>query len=165
MNFSFKYSLCVELYIPTGHVAILVDVAVQCVVSPYGLGTLWYRTKIWTAVYLITYSSSESTSAQTSSFSNGIRHVNCCSSQTQKMYLEPSLLVVFSDAVILAGSTIEAVADAQYRGEQGTGELVTDFDCQLDRLCGEGRPCQEAITWSGEHKSHITVLQSLHNMN
>lgn len=75
-----------------------------------------------------------------------------------KMYLEPSLLVVFSDAVILAGSSVEAVADAQDRGEQGAGELVADCDGQLDRLRGEGSPCQEAVTWSGEHKGHITVL-------
>lgn len=70
------------------------------------------------------------------------------------MYLEHSLLVVFSDAVILAGPSVEAVADAQDGGEQGAGALVTDFDGQLDGLCGQGRPCQEAVTWSG----HITVL-------
>lgn len=58
--------------------------------------------------------------------------------------------MVLSDAVVLAGSSVEAVADAQDGGEQGAGELVTDFDGQLDRLRGEGRPCQQAVTWGGD---------------
>lgn len=78
-------------------------------------------------------------------------------SANHKYYLELSLLVVFSDAVILAGSSVEAVANTQDGGEQGTGELVTNLDGQLDRLGSERRPCQVTITWSGEHKSGLTV--------
>lgn len=67
------------------------------------------------------------------------------------MYLELSLLVVFNDAVILTGSSIEAVADAQDGGEQGAGELVTDLDGQLDRLGADGSPSQGAVTWCRKH--------------
>lgn len=60
------------------------------------------------------------------------------------VHLELSLLVVFSDAVVLARSSVEAVADAKDGGEQRAGDLVTDFDGQFDRLCGEQCPRQEA---------------------
>lgn len=63
----------------------------------------------------------------------------------KKTHLESSLLVVFGDAVVLAGASVEAVADAQDGGEQGAGELVTDHDGQLDRLRGQGRPRQQAV--------------------
>lgn len=53
--------------------------------------------------------------------------------------------MVFGDAVVLAGASVEAVADAQDGGEQGAGELVTDHDGQLDRLRGQGRPRQQAV--------------------
>ena len=49
-----------------------------------------------------------------------------------KMHLESPLPVVFHDAVILTGSSIEAVADPQDGSEQGTRELISDFDGQLD---------------------------------
>lgn len=55
--------------------------------------------------------------------------------------------MVFDNAVILAGSSVEAVADAQHRGDQGAGEFVTDLDGQLDGLGAEGRPRQVAVTW------------------
>lgn len=67
------------------------------------------------------------------------------------MYLELSLLVVFNDAVILTCSSVDAVADAQDRGEQGAGKVVTDLNGQLDRLGAEGSPCQGAFTWCGKH--------------
>lgn len=67
------------------------------------------------------------------------------------MYLKLSLLVVCNDAVILARSSVEAVADLQDGGEQGAGELVTDLDDQLDRLDAERSPCQRAVTWCGKH--------------
>ena len=57
--------------------------------------------------------------------------------------------MVFRDAAILAGPSVEAVADAQDGGEQRAGEPVTEFDGQCDRLCAEEGPCQEPVTWSG----------------
>lgn len=63
-------------------------------------------------------------------------------------HLEPSLPVVFCDAVVLAGSSVEAVADTQDGGEQGACELIAHSDGQLHRLRDEQRPCQEAVTWS-----------------
>lgn len=63
-----------------------------------------------------------------------------------KLHLEPSLPVAFGDAVILAGAPVEAVADVQDGGEQGAADLIADFDGQLDRLCGEERPCEETVT-------------------
>lgn len=74
------------------------------------------------------------------------------------MHLELSLLVVFGNAVILAGSSVEAAANTQDRTEQGAGELVADPDSQLHRLGAEGSPRQVAITWSGKHKGCITAL-------
>lgn len=80
------------------------------------------------------------------------------STVNSNMHLELSLPMVFSNAVILAGSSVEAVAHVQDGGEQGAGELITDFDGQLDRLRGEKSPCQEAVNWSRKHKGHVTVL-------
>lgn len=75
------------------------------------------------------------------------------------MYLEGSLLVVVSDAVVQAGPSVEAVADVQDGGEQGAGELVADFNGQLDRLCGQRRPCQDAVTWrKGDNYTFTTVF-------
>lgn len=42
--------------------------------------------------------------------------------------------MVFSDAVILARSSVEAVADTQDGSEEGAAQFVTDLDAQLDRL-------------------------------
>lgn len=74
-------------------------------------------------------------------------------------HLEPSLPVVFCHAVILAGSSVEAVADTQDGVEQGARELITHPDCQLDGLHAEERPRQQAVTWNREHRGHI-----LHDM-
>lgn len=68
------------------------------------------------------------------------------------MYLKSPLLEVFSDTLILAGPSVKAVANVQDGGEQGAGEPVTDSDGQLDWLCGEGHPGQEAVPWSNKHK-------------
>lgn len=70
-------------------------------------------------------------------------------------HLEPSLPVVFCNAVILTGSSVEAVADTQDGIEQGARELITHPDCQLDGLRAEERPRQQAITWNREHGGHI----------
>lgn len=49
-------------------------------------------------------------------------------------HLKLSLQMVFSDAVILAHSSVEAVADTQDGSEEGAAQFVTDLDAQLDRL-------------------------------
>lgn len=49
-------------------------------------------------------------------------------------HLKLSLQMVFSDAVILARSSVEAVADTQDGSEEGAGQFVTDLDAQLHRL-------------------------------
>lgn len=63
--------------------------------------------------------------------------------------------MVFCHAVILTGSSIEAVADTQDGIEQGARELITHPDCQLDGLCAEERPRQQAITCNREQGGHI----------
>lgn len=62
-----------------------------------------------------------------------------------KVHLKPPLQVVFCDALILAGSSIQTVADLQDWGEQGAGELIADFNSELCGLCTEECPCQETI--------------------
>lgn len=69
------------------------------------------------------------------------------------MHLKPSLTVVFSNTVILAGSSVDAVTDSQDGCEQGADELVTHSDGQLNRLRGERGPCEEAAAWRREHKN------------
>lgn len=64
----------------------------------------------------------------------------------KKRYLESSLPVVFSNAVILAGSSVQAVTHSCDGSEQRAGEPVAHSDGQLDRLDGEDGPCQEALT-------------------
>lgn len=63
-----------------------------------------------------------------------------------KRYLESSLPVVFSNAVILAGSSVLAVTHSYNRSEQRAGQLVAHSDGQLDRLDAEDGPRQEALT-------------------
>lgn len=63
-----------------------------------------------------------------------------------KRYLESSLPVIFSNAVILAGSSVQAVTHSYDGSEQRAGELVAHSDGQQDRLDGEDCPRQEALT-------------------
>lgn len=62
-----------------------------------------------------------------------------------RRYLESSLPVVFSNAVILAGPSVQAVTHSNDGSEQRAGELVAHSDGQLDRLDGEDGPRQEAL--------------------
>ena len=64
--------------------------------------------------------------------------------------------MVFGDAVVLAGSSIEAVANTQSGREQGASQFITDLYGELDGLDAEGSPSQVAVTWGREHKSHTT---------
>lgn len=69
------------------------------------------------------------------------------SNRTPQTHLEPPLLVVFSDAVILAAPSVQAAADPQDRSEQGAGDAVADPDGELERLGAEGSPRQGTVTW------------------
>ena len=64
----------------------------------------------------------------------------------EKRYLESSLPVVFSNAAVLAGSSVQAVTHSYDGSEERAGELVAHSDSQLDRLHGEDGPHQEALT-------------------
>lgn len=55
-------------------------------------------------------------------------------------HLEPPPQVVLHHTVVLAGSSVLAVADAQDGTKQGAAGLVAHLDCQLDRLHAEERP-------------------------
>lgn len=61
------------------------------------------------------------------------------------MHLELSLHMVFCNAVILACSSIQTVADLQNGDEEGADVVIADFDDHRDRFNAEGHPCQEAI--------------------
>ena len=55
--------------------------------------------------------------------------------QTDRLvYLELALQVVVCDGVVLAGASVEAVADLEDGGEQGADERIAHLHAQLHRL-------------------------------
>lgn len=78
-------------------------------------------------------------------------------------HLEPPPQVVLHHAVVLAASSVQAVADAQDGAEQGAAGLIAHPDRQLEGPQAEERPGQQAVTWSRGHRGHRghTLLPSL----
>lgn len=81
-------------------------------------------------------------------------------------HLEPPPQVVLHHAVVLAASSVQAVADSQDGAEQGAAGLIAHPDRQLEGPQAEERPGQQAVTWGRGHRGHgghggHTLLPSL----